>query len=61
MECGTNGWNYELTQGSTTVGNGVGLYGQQTSQFAEVATIWQTFRVEGVMLEFTPSSFAGLG
>lgn len=61
MEAGTNGWSYILTQGSTFVSNNEGLYGQLSSQFAEVATVWQTYRLEGVMLEFTPSNFAGLG
>jgi len=37
------------------------LYGQLSGQFNQLAQVWQTYRLDGVMLEFTPSTFAGLG
>jgi len=61
MVAGTAGWTLTLSQGTALVGNSEGLYGQLSSQFAELATVWQTYRLDGVMLEFTPSNFAGLG
>jgi len=44
-----------------TVGNATGLYGELSDQFLQVAQSWQTFRNDGIMVEFTPSNFAGLG
>jgi hypothetical protein len=61
IEAGTNGWNYELLQGGVGVGNRSALYGALTGQFAQLSSLWQTYRLDGIMLEFTPSSFSGLG
>lgn len=61
MIAGVNGWNYTITQGTNIVGNDSALYGQLTGQFAQLQTLWQTYRVDDVMLEFTPNTFSGSG
>lgn len=61
MIAGVNGWNYTITQGANIVGNSEALYGQFSGQFAQLQTLWQTYRVDDAMLEFTPNTFSGSG
>ena len=43
------------------VGNQSALFGELTNQFAELSKVWQTYRLDHVIVEFTPSGFQGLG
>jgi len=43
------------------VGNSSALYGQLTGQFDQLSTLWQTYRLDNVMMEWTPNTFSGTG
>lgn len=49
---GVNGWGYSLNQGNANIGTQDFLYGDSTGQFSELATLWSTYRLDSLMVEW---------
>jgi len=53
--CGVNKWIWDVRQGGVVLTAQDFKYGQGTEQFAELAALWSTYRLDSVQVEFVPS------
>jgi glutathione peroxidase-family protein len=52
---GVNKWIWDVRQGGSIVTAETLEYGEFTEQFAELAALWSTYRLDSVTIEFVPS------
>lgn len=52
---GVNEWGYVLKQGSTIIGSSNYPYGELARQFSELAQLWSTYRIDGLMIDWSPA------
>lgn len=53
---GPNRWAWSLTQAGNILQQETGAYGELTGQFAELALLWATYRLDSVKLTFVPNN-----
>ena len=52
---GINRWIWELRQGGSVQSSQNLAYGEFTEQFAELAALWETYRLDSVQVQFVPN------
>jgi len=52
---GVNEWGYVLKQGANIIGSSNYPYGELGQQFPELAALWSTYRVDGLMVDWSPA------